>query len=238
VFERLRLNRALRIMKTISMPLVIMGVILSTLHQSSLGSLYLIVPNKLHPFWYSPLLPVFFFLSSIAIGLAMTIFESNLSAKYFKRQLEFPLLQEMGRILAVILILYGVLRLQDLYHREALKLLAVPGPETWLFLLEIVMGLLLPIALLLTPKVRNSPGGLYFTATMTILGFILNRLNVSITGMEWSLGVRYLPKWTEAVVTLAIVASGFAIFSLATKYLPIFPPETEEHSPEAVTSAG
>ena len=74
----------------ISIPLVILGVILSTLHQSSLGTVYLIMPEKLHPFWYSPLLPVFFFISAIAVGLAMTIFESSLSSKYFGQQLELP----------------------------------------------------------------------------------------------------------------------------------------------------
>jgi Ni/Fe-hydrogenase subunit HybB-like protein len=238
VFERFRFQRALNIMKTISIPLVILGVILSTLHQSSLGSLYLIVPNKLHPFWYSPLLPVFFFLSAIGIGLAMTIFESNMSAKYFKRQLELPLLRDLGRILIVVLTLYSILKLQDLYHRGVLKMVLEPGRETWLFLLEMAMGLALPIILLAIPKVRNSPGGLYFASVMTILGFVLNRLNVSITGMEWSAGRSYIPRWSEAVVTLAIVGSGFAIFTLAAKYLPIFPPEKEEHSHQAAPSAG
>src|SRR5574341_107099 len=110
VFERLRLERPRKILRAISIPLVLVGVMLSTLHQSSLGSLYLIVPNKLHPFWYSPLLPVFFFLSAIAIGLAMTIFESSLSAKYLRRHLELPLLQELGRIMLVVLLVYSVLR--------------------------------------------------------------------------------------------------------------------------------
>src|SRR5512135_756128 len=113
VFEKFRMSKALRIIHTISIPLVCLGVILSTLHQSSLGTLYLIMPNKLHPFWYSPLLPVFFFLSAIAVGLAMTIFESNMSAKYFHRQLEMPLLSELGRILVVVLMVYAVLRFED-----------------------------------------------------------------------------------------------------------------------------
>ncbi|HLE36453.1 MAG TPA: Ni/Fe-hydrogenase cytochrome b subunit [Candidatus Acidoferrales bacterium] len=234
VFERLRMGRPLRILHGISIPLVIAGVILSTLHQSSLGSLYLIVPEKLHPLWYSPLLPVFFFLSAIAIGLAMTIFESSMSAKYFRKQLELPLLQDLGRILVVVLAAYSVLRLQDLYHRDALRLAFRPGYESSLFLLEVVAGLLLPIALLLIPRVRKSPTGLYVTAVLVVLGFITNRLNVSITGMEASAGVRYLPKWTELAVTAGIVAAGFAIFGLAAKYLPIFPEkEAARHSEEA-----
>src|ERR1700749_4236537 len=82
VFERFEMEKSLRIIRGVSVPIVILGVLLSTLHQSSLGTVFLIMPNKLHPFWYSPLLPVFFFISAIAVGLAMTIFESSMSAKY------------------------------------------------------------------------------------------------------------------------------------------------------------
>ncbi len=228
VFERLRLEKPLRILHAVSIPIVILGVILSTLHQSSLGTLYLIMPNKLHPFWYSPLLPVFFFLSAIGIGLAMTIFESYMSSKYFHRQLELPLLSDLGRILAVVLSAYLVLRFEDLYHRSALKLVLQPRYETYLFLLEVVVGLILPIAMLLSRRVRQSAGGLYLAAVLTVLGFITNRLNVSITGMEGAAGMHYVPKWTEMAITAMMIASGFALFGVATKYLPIFPEEREE----------
>ncbi len=222
VFERLRLERAQRILRSISIPIVIAGVILSTLHQSSLGSLYLIVPNKLHPLWYSPLLPVFFFLSAIGIGLAMTIFESSMSAKHFGKQLELGILQSLGRVLVVVLSVYFVLRVQDLYHRGVLKYLLESSYETNLFLLEVVLGLMAPIAMLLHPRIRQSANGLYFTAVLTVLGFVTNRLNVSITGMETAAGLRYVPKWTEMAVTASIVVLGFIIFGLAAKYLPIF----------------
>ncbi|HSA92847.1 MAG TPA: Ni/Fe-hydrogenase cytochrome b subunit [Terriglobales bacterium] len=225
VFERLRLERPMRILRAISIPLVIAGVILSTLHQSSLGSLYLIVPQKLHPFWYSPLLPVFFFISAIAVGLAMTIFESSLSAKHFRRQLELPLLQELGRILMVVLGVYLVLRVQDLYHRGALRMVLEPGYETYLFMLEMALGLVLPLGLLLNRRMRESQGGLYLAAVLVVLGFITNRLNVSITGMEAAAGVHYIPKWTEIAITASIIAIGFFIFALAARYLAIFPEE-------------
>ena len=230
VFERLRLERPLRILHAVGIPIVILGVILSTLHQSSLGTVYLIMPNKLYPFWYSPLLPVFFFISAIAVGLAMTIFESYMSSKYFRRQLELPLLSDLGRILAVVLSVYAVLKFEDLYHRGALKLLLQPRYETYLFLLEIGGGLLLPIVLLFTKRIRESRGGLYLAAVLTVLGFITNRLNVSITGMEGAAGVHYVPKWTEMAVTGMIVAMGFALFGMAAKYLPIFPAEEAEQT--------
>jgi Ni/Fe-hydrogenase subunit HybB-like protein len=225
VLERFHLERPLKVVRAILIPLVICGVILSTLHQSSLGTLYLIVPEKLHPFWYSPLLPVFFFLSAIAVGLAMTIFESSLSSKHFGLQLELPVLRELGRVLIVVLGVYGILRIEDLANRGALKLAFRPGYETYLFWLEITLALILPLILLCQPKIRNSPTGLYLSAVLVLLGFITNRMNVSITGFEGSTGVRYFPKWSELAVTGMIIAIGFAMFAMAVKYLPIFPKE-------------
>jgi Ni/Fe-hydrogenase subunit HybB-like protein len=228
VLERFNLQKPLKIIRGVLIPLVICGVILSTLHQSSLGTLYLIMPEKLHPFWYSPLLPFFFFLSAIAVGLAMTIFESSLSSKYFGRQLELPILQELGRVLMVVLSVIGILRFEDLLHRGVLPLMLRPGYEMSLFWLEVILSLLAPLALLSQKKVRQSAGGLYLCSVLVVLGFITNRLNVSITGMETSAGMHYVPRWTEISVTAAIIAAGFALFGLAVKYLPIFP--AEEHN--------
>jgi Ni/Fe-hydrogenase subunit HybB-like protein len=230
VFERLQMEKPLRILHAVGIPIVILGVILSTLHQSSLGTLYLIMPNKLHPFWYSPLLPVFFFLSAIAVGLAMTIFESSMSSKYFGRELELSILCDLGRALVVVLALYGILRLEDLYHRGVLRLVFVPGYEQRFFLLEIFLSVIAPLGLLLVPKIRESAQGLYLAAVLTLLGFVTNRLNVAITGVESAVGARYTPKWTEVVITAMFIALGFAIFGVVAKYLPIFP-EEKAHIP-------
>ncbi|MGB9106325.1 MAG: Ni/Fe-hydrogenase cytochrome b subunit [Terriglobales bacterium] len=229
VLERFNLWKPIRYIRKALIPIMIMGVILSTLHQSSLGSVYLIVPTKLHPFWYTPLLPAFFFLSAVAVGLAMTIFESSMSARHFGRQLELHILKDLGRALMVVLIVYSVLRVEDLIHRGVLKQVLVAGYERNLFLLEIALALVIPIVLLSFRKVRETPGGLYLASVSTLLGFVTNRLNVAVTGMEASAGVRYIPKWTEIAVTAAIVGAGFAIFGVAAKYLPIFP---EEHAAE------
>lgn len=232
VLERFKMEKPLKIVRAILIPLVILGVLLSTLHQSSLGTVYLIVPEKLHPFWYSPLLPAFFFLSAIAVGLAMTIFESSMSAKHFGLQLELPVLQELGRVLLVVLGVYGILRFEDLANRGVLKLTFHPGYEMYLFWLEISLAFILPLILLVQRRVRTSPTGLYFAAISVVLGFITNRMNVSITGMEASSGIRYFPKWSELAITGMIIAIGFAAFGLAVKYLPIFP--AEEPRTEAV----
>ena len=215
-------NAGLKMLKLLGLPIVVMGVLLSTLHQSSLGTVYLIFPGKLYPLWYSPLLPFQFFISAVAVGLAMTIFESHMSARHLGRHLELPLLRELGRILVVVLMLYGVLRFQDLYHRNVLGLILVPRVETWMFLLEIALCLVIPLVMLLIPRIRNSERGLYVAAVSTLLGFVGNRLNVSLTGMEAASGVHYFPKFAEIAVTASIVACGFAIFTIATKYLPIF----------------
>ena len=222
VFERLRLERPLKIIHTIQIPLVIMGVILSTLHQSSLGSLYLIVPGKLHPLWYTSMLPVLFFVSAIAIGIAMTIFESGMSEKHLGHSLDKAIVIYLSRILLVVLIFHGVLRFRDLYKRHALGFAVDGSYESILFLAEVLLTVFIPIALLAIPRVRLSPRSLFGVSTMVVIGFMVNRLNIAITGMEGYAGIRYFPKWTEISVTVAIVAAGFAIFGLATKYLPIF----------------
>ncbi|HUI75227.1 MAG TPA: Ni/Fe-hydrogenase cytochrome b subunit [Candidatus Acidoferrum sp.] len=225
VLERFGLTRLLRVLKAVSIPLVILGVILSTLHQSSLGSLYLIVPEKLYPLWYTPLLPLFFFVSALCAGLAMTIFESWQSSKAFGKHLELPLLGSMGRVLAVLLATFLTMRFLDLLHRGALPLLLRARTETYLFLLEMAL-FVVPMVLLFRKRVYESASALYGCSVLVLFGFVANRLNVSITGIEAASGTSYIPKWTEISVTLMIVALGFAIFRFAAKNLPIFSEET------------
>jgi Ni/Fe-hydrogenase subunit HybB-like protein len=223
VFERFRLAGPQRLMRAVYTPLVIVGVILSTLHQSSLGSLYLIVPSKLHPLWYSPLLPFYFFISAIGAGLGMVILESHLSGRAFGRRLELHLLEPLGRAMVVVLGVYGLLRFLALRRNGALAELLAPGYEAWMFLLEAGLGIVLPVVLLSLPRVRGSERGLVAGAFLAILGFVMNRLNVAVTGMERAAGLRYLPSWMEVAVSVGLVAVGFAVFALAARHLPIFP---------------
>lgn len=221
VFERFGFHKPLEWIHRISVPLMIVGVLLSTLHQSSLGTLFLIVPEKLYPLWYTPLLPVLFWISAIGVGLAMTIFESWHSSRAFGRELELPLLASMGRVLAVLMSVYLWVRFLDLGHRHVFGLLALHRTETWLFGLEI--GLMaVPTVLLYQRSIRMQPGKLYACAVMVVFGFIANRLNVGITGLERGSGTHYVPRWSEVAVTLSIVAAGFAIFRGIAGYFPIF----------------
>jgi len=221
VLERFGWQKPLGWIHNISVPLMIAGVLLSTLHQSSLGTLYLIVPEKMYPLWYTPILPVMFYISAIAAGLAMTIFESWHSSRAFGRALELPLLASMGRVLAVLLSVYLWIRFLDLVHRHALALLMRNRMETWLFLLEIAL-LATPVVLLFQKRVRLNPGALYAAAVMVVFGFIANRLNVGITALEAGSGTHYVPRWSEISITLAIVAAGFAIFRVVAEYFPVF----------------
>ena len=225
VLERFKLHKPLKLIKAVTVPLVIVGVVLSTLHQSSLGSLFLIVPSKLHPYWYSPLLPLFFFISAVGVGMAMVIFESNLSGRAYGHEAGMPLLASLGKAMAVVLGVYGILRFQDLWARGALVYLRQASTETVLFALEIVLGLVLPLSLLLVRRVRENRDGLFAIAVLVITGFLLNRLNVSITGLEYSAHAHYFPKWTEVAVTLSIVGTGFLCFALAVRYLKVFEAE-------------
>jgi Ni/Fe-hydrogenase subunit HybB-like protein len=231
VFEKFGLRRPLRWIHSISVPLMIAGVLLSTLHQSSLGSLYLIVPEKLDPLWYSPILPVLFWISAICAGLAMTMFESWHSSRAFGRALELPLLASMARVLAVLMTVYLWIQYLDLHRRGAVALLGHNRMETWLFALEIAL-MAIPTVLLYQRQVRLNPHALYGCAVMVVFGFIANRLNVGITGMEAASGTHYIPKWTEVAVTLSIVAAGFAVFRFIAQYFPIF-----EAQPQPVRDA-
>jgi Ni/Fe-hydrogenase subunit HybB-like protein len=214
VFERLRMRTPLRVIHAIQIPLVIAGVILSTLHQSSLGTLYLIVPYKLDPLWYSPILPVLFYVSAICVGLAMAIFESRHSSRAFSRPFELPLLASLGRVLAVGLAFYLTLRFIDLGKRDALRHILEPRLESYLFGLEISL-LLLPMLLLFRRRVRLNPGALYLSAVLVVFGFVTNRLNVSLT----------------VAVTFGIIAAGFALFRFLAAHLPVFEDPHAEPEP-------
>lgn len=232
LLERFRLAKPLQIVAKVSPVLVILGVILSTLHQSSLGSLFLILPHKLHPLWYSPILPILFFVSAVAAGLAMTVVESWFSRRAFGRPIETHLLARLSRTSVVVLALYLALRLRDLWARDAFGSLFPLSLASWLFLVEIVFGVVVPMILLATSWVRRSPKRLTIAQGMVVLGFILHRLNVSITAVEATTGYRYLPAFPEFLVTMALVALGMLAFCAACKFLPVFPQASSQVEPE------
>jgi Ni/Fe-hydrogenase subunit HybB-like protein len=221
VFEALGWKRAAAVQHAFLVPLVIAGAIISTLHQSSLGTFYLIMPSKLHPLWYTPLLPVMFWLSAVCGGLAMIIVESRLSHRALGRGLDLPLLQSIGRALLVMLALYGSVRLLDMARRGVLGLVFEAGREAAFLQLELAVGVILPMALLASPAVRRNSGRLYGAAVLVVAGVIVNRINVSITGLEGTQGARYAPSLAEGIISMMLVAIGVAAFALAVRFLPV-----------------
>jgi Ni/Fe-hydrogenase subunit HybB-like protein len=217
------------------LPFVILGVVLSTLHQSSLGSLLLIQPAKLHPLWWTPLLPVMFFTSAMAIGLAMIILESSLSSRYFKRGLEAHLLEKLAKAIPIVLAVYLVLKFGELALAGDLHYLFTSGWMSVLFWVEILIGTVTPIIWFSVKKNRQSANGLLIGALILLLGMILNRFDVSWFAVKhpdpmfylpsFMSNVRYLPTLPEVVVSLGIFAAGILAFGLAVKYLPVFESE-------------
>ena len=222
VFERFQLHQLKKILHLITIPLVLAGVILSSLHQSSLGSLFLIVPEKVYPLWYSASLPYLFFSSAIAVGPAMVIIESFLSFRAFKREIELPILSQLAKVTGVALAVYLVLKIQDIIGYHLTPLLFTMNIEAVLYWAEILLGVVAPIILIVQPRIRASKSGLFYSALFVVLGFILNRMNISMTAIERYSGTSYFPSWMEVSVTLMVVAIGFAVFRLAVKYLPVF----------------
>ncbi|MBI2914799.1 MAG: Ni/Fe-hydrogenase cytochrome b subunit [Firmicutes bacterium] len=237
VFERLRKERAVRIIRGFTIPLVILGVILSTLHQSSLGSLFLIAPAKLHPLWYTPLLPVLFFISAVGVGPAMVIIESWFSARVFRRSFEKEVMADLARMVPAVLLVYFALKLIDLGGREQFPEVFAGTTESLMFIVELVTGVVAPAVLLSLRRVRETPPALAGAAGLVVIGLIINRLNVSLVGMGAAKGL-YFPTWMEISVTAGIVAFGVLTYLLIAYYLPVFPKTERRAGSSQLESAG
>ncbi|GJM45604.1 MAG: formate dehydrogenase [Gemmatimonadota bacterium] len=231
VFEKLRWARTTRVVHAATFPLTVCAVLLSMLHQSSLGSMFLIVPGRLHELWYTPILPLLFFISAMGVGLAMTIMESTLSSRTFGRASELEILAPVGRLASIVFGLYLVIRLADMFRSGALTSIWPVDRASAYFLLEIAL-LAAPVVLFNTVRVARNARWLYHTAQVAVLGFVVSRLNVAVTGFEVVAGESYVPYWTEVAVTGMLVTVGVIGFYLAARYLPVFEPDELEHARE------
>ena len=239
VLERFpTLHKVAHLIHKFIMPFVILGVVLSTLHQSSLGSLLLIQPTKLHPLWWTPILPILFFSSAITVGMAMIIFESSLSSRYFKRGLETHLLEKLAKGLPIALGIYALLKFGELAVAGELGLLFTSGSMSMLFWAEILIGVVTPIVWFSIKKNRTSPNGLLIGAIIVIVGMILNRFNVSWFAVKhpdplfylptFMGNVKYFPTLPEVAVSIGIFSAGILAFGLLAKYFPVFESEHEK----------
>jgi Ni/Fe-hydrogenase subunit HybB-like protein len=225
VFERFGWHAAVKALHAAAIPIVIAGVILSTLHQSSMGSMFLIMPQKVHPLWYSPLLPVFFLLSSMAVGLCVTVVASFYSSRIFHRSLRLDLLDDLGKSAAFLLALYLAVRGVDVVMRGEWRGAFSGGGLAASFWLETAVGAALPAVLLSFPSVRRTPRRLFLACLPALFGVVLNRLNVSWFGIEPYAGASYFPSWMEIAVSLTLASAAVVAFGAAVRWLPVFPPE-------------
>ncbi len=162
-----------------------------------------------------------FYFSAIAGGLAMMIVESRLSSRALGRGLEMPLLQSIGKALLVALAFYATVRLADMARLGVIGEIFTGSRESRFFLLEMAIGVVIPIVLLALPAVRRNSERLYGAALLVVVGLVVNRLNVSLTGFEGSQGGHYVPTIAEGIISLMLVGVGMTVFTLAVRYLPI-----------------
>jgi Ni/Fe-hydrogenase subunit HybB-like protein len=202
---------------------VLMGVLLSSMHQSYLGGLYLIARGKLHPLWYSEYIHTMFYLSAIPAGLALTVFAIYLSMRSLKVRVDFTILSDCGRVIQVLLIVFAMFRLLDLVSNHAIGYAFQRTPEAGYFWLEMLLFVIIPVILLSRNSVRMNPEKLYLTCAVVIAGFMVNRLNVSINSLQTAMGTHYVPKWTELASSILVVAAGVIAFRYAVLYLDILP---------------
>lgn len=223
VLERFGMDRALKVLHRIAIPVVIAGVVLSTLHQSSMGSMFLILPQKIHPLWSTTLLPVFFLISSVAVGLCMTVVASLYCARLFKKSLDHWLLADLGRAASLVLFLYGALKIVDVSMRGAWASLLNPPWLGILFLAEVGLGVFFPAVLLARRSVRQRPLYLGLSCLLPLAGVVLNRLTVSWFSMVPYTGPNYVPHWMELAVSGTLLTLLMGVFALAVRFLPVFP---------------
>jgi Ni/Fe-hydrogenase subunit HybB-like protein len=223
-----------------TLALTILGVVLSTMHQSSLGALYLIAPSKMHPLWYSAYLPVFFFVSSIAAGLSMVIFEGTLSHHYLHGKMDAAYRAEHDGVIlgfakgaGLVLMGYFCIKVVGLALENNWAYL-LTGYGAW-FLVEMLGFVLLPAILYAIGVRERNLTLIKWTSILTVLGIVLNRFNVSLVAFNWQLAPadRYFPSWMEIALSIFIVTVGLLIFRFISTYMPIFYEDEhfKEHAP-------
>ena len=226
-FEWLGWKRLRKLVGSLTIALTIFGVVLSTMHQSTLGTLYLITPTKLHPLWYSAHIPIHFFVSSIIAGISMVIFESMVSHRAFGKKVQMnhetfdKLTLGLGKAGAIVLAVYFSMKVAHIAHGDHWGLLVTPMGQ-W-FLVELLGFVALPCFLFAIGYRDRKPGLVRVSAVIAVLGIVLNRLNVSLIAFNWNLPAdeRYVPHWMEIWTSLTIVTIGVLAFRWIANRMPI-----------------
>lgn len=191
---------------------VILGIAFSTLHQSSLGSLFLIMPHRLDPLWYTPILPILFFISAVGLGLSMIMTESLITSWLYEKKPETHLLAGLAKAASIVLTLFVIVRFGDLIYRDQIGRMFTYSFNTVLFWIEISMMGFIPIIAMSIPSIRNRARILRWVAGLTVTGIVLNRVDIGGLAMIETTGTRYVPAWTEFAVSIGIVALAVLVF--------------------------
>src|SRR5512135_320514 len=198
LFEKLNMRKAFNFVEKIMPAIALFGVLLSLLHQSSLGAVFLIAPTKVSPLWYSSRLPYMFLVSAVLLALSMVSFETILSGRVFKHKPPMDILLGLARGSLIVSGIYLVLKLWDLIAGPGIGLALNGSLTSNMYLLEMIIGVILPFVLLLMNNVRTRLNGIYCVNILVIMGTVLNRFNVGIISMaEYNgrSGYDYFPSW-------------------------------------------
>jgi Ni/Fe-hydrogenase subunit HybB-like protein len=226
IAEWLGAKRAHRILSGMTVAAVIFGITLSTLHQSGLGALYLMARDKIHPLWYSEFIPIMFFVSSIFAGLSLVIFEGSISQKVFFDQISeknhkahHGIVINLSKICAVTMFAYFFLQVLVFVHGQQWDLLNTP--MGYWYLTEMIGFVLLPMLIFFYSYRKHNELLVKIAAVITMVGIIINRLNVTVIGFKWDAASHYYPSWMEIVVTLAVIFSEIWIFRWIINRMPV-----------------
>ncbi|MCF8348619.1 MAG: Ni/Fe-hydrogenase cytochrome b subunit [Bacteroidales bacterium] len=226
IAEWVGLKRARKILGGMTLAAVIFGITLSTLHQSGLGALYLMAKEKIHPLWYSEFIPILFFISSIFAGLSMVIFEGSISQKVFASQISSKnhhahddILHGLSKICALTMFVYFFMQVLTFVHGKHYELLNTP--MGYWYLTEMIGFVLLPMALFFHSHRSRNIFLIKLAAFITMIGVIINRLNVTVIGFRWDAAQHYYPSWMEIVVTLTVLFVEIWIFRWIINRLPV-----------------
>ncbi|MFI5349649.1 MAG: NrfD/PsrC family molybdoenzyme membrane anchor subunit [Elusimicrobiota bacterium] len=213
---------------------IIAGVVLSTLHQSSLGTLMVIAGPKMHPLWQTPILPLLFLLSAISVGFPMVIFESLLASRSFGLKPEMEVLSKLGAMTAPLLGVYLAFKIGDMFVRETFVYLTVLNTASVMFILEILIGIVLPLRMFLSREVLKSPPLLFTAAALTVLGVIMNRVDNIVVAYTpaYSLG-SYFPSVGEISVTVGFICLLVLIYRATVLIFPVISQPDRTLSPRA-----
>jgi Ni/Fe-hydrogenase subunit HybB-like protein len=226
VAEWIGARRARKILSGMTLGAVIFGITLSTLHQSGLGALFLMAKDKIHPLWYSEFIPIMFFVSSIFAGLSMVIFEGSISHKVFSDQISEKnhkahnrILHGLSKICAVALFAYFTLNVLVFVHEKRWGLLN--SPLGYWYLTEMLGFVLLPMVLFFISYRKQNILLIRIASLVTMIGIIINRLNVTVIGFKWDAAQHYYPSWMEITVTLAVIFTEIWIFRWIITRMPV-----------------